>query len=744
MPEIQAETLQVDGNPVTREKQMSNLVSKKLMVMNKEQWRFQIGNESVEIRQQVDRIVKVVLVAKDFISSVASLDPIHAGLPWTGVCLLLPVSSQAFSSSVLSCSLPFRPQLVVNDSKQRTAAIDGLESISETIRRYTEIELLYLQSDERTLRSDLETTITKLYSQVLEYEARAACQFSRNAAVQFARNVVEADNWNDILEKVKLSEIACEKLLRIIDAKDHKTRTKQLQARIDEQIKKVLELLKNSRIQDKNYEKLVVKELNAGRKEQGEWHKNVEESRCYECLRTTDYEFNKNKVPDRIPGTCEWFLQHMKYRNWRDKQTSTWLYVTADPGCGKSVLSKLLVNEYAKRNPTEAVSICYYFFKDDSEENRSANHAMCAILHQLFSQNRNLLRHAMPDFGRNGQKLPQLFDTLWKILLSAAADPESGTIICVLDALDECAEKTRIPLIRELARFYLDPDMASRMKFIVVSRPNTAMADAFYVGNPNVASVQLAGEEESEVQAIRIEIDLVVKERVKQFNSLRRRRGIQDDAYMDVQKRLDKVENRTYLWVSLIFPELDKNAGLARGKLLQVIETLPKSIDEAYQRILVQSSDLNEAKKLLHIVVAATRPLALAEMNIALSIETHSGSIEDLDLEPEAAFKVRLREICGLFITIQDSQIFLIHQTAKEFLVPRLGTMQPSSGLGSCQMGWKNSLEPIESNRILAKICILYILFDGFEPPTYSVSRGLRKRLSNTRAQRRYAEKYIF
>jgi hypothetical protein len=30
----------------------------------------------VEVREQVDRIIKVVLVAKDFISSMASLDPV--------------------------------------------------------------------------------------------------------------------------------------------------------------------------------------------------------------------------------------------------------------------------------------------------------------------------------------------------------------------------------------------------------------------------------------------------------------------------------------------------------------------------------------------------------------------------------------------------------------------------------------------------------------------------------------------
>ena len=60
--------------------------------MNSHQWRINLGDKSIKIREQADRIIKVVLVVKDLISSAASLDPIHAGLPLAGVCMLLPVS----------------------------------------------------------------------------------------------------------------------------------------------------------------------------------------------------------------------------------------------------------------------------------------------------------------------------------------------------------------------------------------------------------------------------------------------------------------------------------------------------------------------------------------------------------------------------------------------------------------------------------------------------------------------------
>lgn len=621
--------------------------------------------------------------------------------------------------------------MITKDSEERTAATDGLEYISGLIRRYTEIEQIYLGDGDFQLKGDLESLITKLYRHVLEYEARAACQFNRNTAYQWARNVVEADSWKAIIGTIKDLEAACDKLTWVIDAKDQRVRATRLESYLGRQNHEVRELFRVSREQEEEQAKLQLAELKAGRQEQEEQaklhlaelkagrqeledrHRKAEESACYECLRTTDYESNKNKNPVRIPGTCEWFLRHLRYRKWLDEQGSTWLWVTADPGCGKSVLSRFLVDEY-KTGPKHANTICYYFFKDDSEEGRSATHALCAILHQLFSQNNKLLRHGIPGYRRNGNKLPQLFNELWNIFMSAVADPDAGSVVCIVDALDECAESARLPLIRALARYYQNPELTTKLKFIIVSRPYSSIGDAFWEENPNVASVQLMGESEAEMEAIRVEIDLVITEKVKLFNSRRLRKGVDDDAHLALQKELRGIENRTYLWVALIFPELEKKAGLATSKLLQLIKTIPKSVDEAYERILNQSSDRAQARKLLHIVVAAKRPLNLTEMNIALSMEEGATSMEDLELEPEQSFEKTVRELCGLFVVIRDSTVILIHQTAKEFLVAENTTSDPAT-IVSGQEFWRHSLEPAKSNHVLAMICTAYLSFDVFE-----------------------------
>jgi hypothetical protein len=76
-------------------------------------------------------------------------------------------------------------------------------------------------------------------------------------------------------------------------------------------------------------------------------------------------------------------------------------------------------------------------------------------------------------------------------------------------------------------------------------------------------------------------------------------------------------------------------------------------VEDAYSPILAKSTDYERAMKLLHIVVAAARPLTLKEMAIALSIhpEENPRSLVDLDdLEDERHFRTTVRNLCGLFV----------------------------------------------------------------------------------------------
>lgn len=73
-------------------------------------------------------------------------------------------------------------------------------------------------------------------------------------------------------------------------------------------------------------------------------------------LRTTDYERQMKLNPIRVPGTCEWFCRHKKFKNWLSCKGSGLFLASADPGCGKSTLARYLVEEVLPINADATVS----------------------------------------------------------------------------------------------------------------------------------------------------------------------------------------------------------------------------------------------------------------------------------------------------------------------------------------------------------------------------------------------------
>jgi hypothetical protein len=121
-----------------------------------------------------------------------------------------------------------------------------------------------------------------------------------------------------------------------------------------------------------------------------------QQHRCHQTFETTAYQEQKNINPRKAEGTCQWALQSPEYIRWSESSCNDLLWMSADPGCGKSVLSRSIIEDCLEDSCSD-VMICYFFFKDNDEQNR-LDKALCSVLHQLFSQRPQLLRHAMPSW----------------------------------------------------------------------------------------------------------------------------------------------------------------------------------------------------------------------------------------------------------------------------------------------------------------------------------------------------------
>jgi len=479
-----------------------------------------------------------------------------------------------------------------------------------------------------------------LYAIILEYQARAICQFSRHTIHRYGRDVFKADDWQNLLADIGKVDSECEKMSAAIG-------NGMAQKALEKQDGRLSDLLKN--FQD-------AKERSGSK----------EHRKCHQAF-YFDYSAQKDRNPCRVPETCEWFLQNSTFREWRDNSLSPLLWVSADPGCGKSVLSKALIDEQLLGIDPAVTKVCYFFFKDNMPENRNVTTAVAAIIHQLFSHDSRLIKHALPKYDKIGKQLARSLSEMWSILESAVMDPNAGNIVCLLDAFDECDREGQKQLIDNLSRLFgdqrhkqLEPRM--RLKFIITSRPYKEISRGFStflaIGN----MIELAADDNS--ATISEEISLVIDTIVPQLALILR---LDDQAQKSLQKALHEVENKTYLWLYLMYNALEESVGISTATAIEdFIKHIPSSVENAYEAMLKRSPDQERARTLLNIVLGAIRPLTVQELNIALAIKGSEESLDDLEMETDANFKDTARNLCGLFISFIDSKAYWLHQTAKE------------------------------------------------------------------------------
>lgn len=373
---------------------------------------------------------------------------------------------------------------------------------------------------------------------------------------------------------------------------------------------------------------------------------------------------------------------------------------------------------------TAGATVLRFFFKDDNAEQRSATYALRAILHQLFSHAPGLAKHAMAEYRERGPGLFQDFYKLWGIFVDAIeADRASSggrNVVLILDALDECELESRALLLGTLAQFYSAAAEGEggpgRLRCIVTSRPYGSIERVFS-GGLRSSVVRLQAGDEFEADA-----SLVITDGVRRIS---RQHDFSVSARFELETGLhhQRAKNRSLLWVALVLDMIENARAHQPANNYDcdkaLLEDLPGSLDGVYDQTLSQSASSEDTRKVLHILLAACRPLTLTEMAVALAMRPPRPSPFAADLgplEPEDGSDTvvdRVRALCGGLVRVvgANSEVVLVHQTAREYLYNGVAPTWPAqvSQGGSV---WKYSFHPIEANRVLAAICTAYLLLD--------------------------------
>ncbi|PYH48700.1 uncharacterized protein BP01DRAFT_110544 [Aspergillus saccharolyticus JOP 1030-1] len=135
----------------------SNLPDRIAQLIQSSMTRLQKKDHSqTKSRKALERILRAVRLFQEVGTAAASVDPIHVGIPWAGVNLVLGT--------------------VLSDTEQNAAALQGLAEIAPLITRYAKVELCYWTENQRKkdtadkFEQDFRALLVELYVKILVYE----------------------------------------------------------------------------------------------------------------------------------------------------------------------------------------------------------------------------------------------------------------------------------------------------------------------------------------------------------------------------------------------------------------------------------------------------------------------------------------------------------------------------------------------------------------------------------------------
>lgn len=444
--------------------------------------------------------------------------------------------------------------------------------------------------------------------------------------------------------------------------------------------------------------------------------------------------------PKPVQGTCMWFKDHEDFQKWTYNESNL-LIVSADPGCGKSVLSRHLVESVLPQKCPNWF-ICHFFFKDEGDQKNLSTGLSC-VIHQLLSQAELLSEPAKKVINEAGNGLDK-WRTLWDILLLLLK--EIDNVVILFDAFDEMDPNDFKELTKKLKEDLSSDSIAgSNTKVLITTRPYD------FITNP-LKSIQsrlihLQGEGEKEIDQIQGEIKLVIKHRLGEFRKACP--YLKDEVINALENSFERTgkNQKTYLWVKLAFELLEEDQSLDGSSTYwqSLVDTISEGHIEVYEQLLqrVSAKDKEDVRIVLSIIIAAASPLTTQQLDVALAVRQEFLSNPKTQYEDEKSFECRgdrmekwIRNTCRCFVTVYDSRVHFIHQTAKEFLLRLKSELQPPD---KC---WHKSITLNQADAVISECWIAYVCIVRF--PSHRIPKHSFARVFLTRGLLQFRQCQVF
>ena len=385
----------------------------------------------------------------------------------------------------------------------------------------------------------------------------------------------------------------------------------------------------------------------------------------------------------RHPGSGAWLLENKAYMRWKDDVSVPLLWISGDPGIGKTVLSSSIVNDIEMGTDSAVV----YFHSDAGDE---SSRTTLGLLTSLIAQLKGQYQTRSPT-SSSPECLLQAYETSVKYgrpYISQADTPEfiveelisvyEQTIV-VIDGLDEMAEPdSTIEALLKLSK------QSESLRIVFLSRPIPVIRKKLQ-HLPQIALSPAELKQDIRSYVLKKSEDIPLDE-------VAGRESIVNDI-------CTKAEGM-FLWARMVMDDL--SAATSLSHIQDILAQCPPGLYGMYSHFLrglaAQSPERQRlTRDILRWVVCAARPLTVEELQSALATT--------LEGDNEKPFRSVVIEACSPFVIVSTNGGFVrpVHHSVREFLVQETSPLRLEGTISSF------FVPPKETHAELALRCAKYV-----------------------------------
>ncbi|KAK7404060.1 hypothetical protein QQX98_010146 [Neonectria punicea] len=393
--------------------------------------------------------------------------------------------------------------------------------------------------------------------------------------------------------------------------------------------------------------------------------------------------------------TCKWLLKKPEYLDWLDPgklgDHHGFLWIKGKPGAGKSTLMKFAVkNAWTKMKDSTIIAFFFNARGDDLEKSTIGMYR--SLLLQLLERLPEL-QGVFDSHGlvtRNGGPQHWSVESLKALFEQAVQGLGTSSLVCFIDALDECDEhqiRDMISFFEHVGQLTTMAGIAFRVCFSSRHYPHITISKGL-----NLVLEGQEGHDQDIVSYLDSELKIGHSK-------------VSEQIRVDLKEKASGV----FMWIVLVVGILQREYDYGRKHMLRhKLRDIPGDLHALFRDILKRDHH-NQGELLLCIqwVLFARQPLKPEQLYYAVLIGVDPEVVSDLDpdeIEEADISKYILSSSKGLAEVTRSKKsqtVQFIHESVKDFLLKEKGLEEVWSDLGGNFQG--------ESHERLKHCCLGYM-----------------------------------